>query len=123
MLLLPLLSVINGFSEHGTTHRKYSGLFINLAAQRAYHFWYFRNQKKKSKAVEAKIAQAKIEGLFEPVSLHPVIDTNSCIRTGACVAACPEKDIIGIVNGKATTINASHCIGHGACFMPALPRP
>lgn len=79
-------------------------------------FWYFRNQKKKSKAVEAKIAQAKIEGLFEPVSLHPVIDTNSCIRTGACVAACPEKDIIGIVNGKATTINASHCIGHGACF-------
>ncbi len=26
------------------------------------------------------------------------------------------KDILGIVNGKATTINASQCIGHGACF-------
>jgi thioredoxin reductase len=32
------------------------------------------------------------------------------------VAACPEKDIIGIKDGKATTINASKCIGHGACF-------
>jgi thioredoxin reductase len=30
--------------------------------------------------------------------------------------ACPERDILGIRNGKATTINASRCIGHGACF-------
>lgn len=77
---------------------------------------YLRKQKKESKQVEAKIATAKAEGLYEPVSLHPVIDENSCIRTGACVAACPEKDIIGIKDGKATTINASKCIGHGACF-------
>lgn len=79
-------------------------------------FIYLRKQKRDSKKVEAKIVQAKEEGLYEPVSLHPVIDENSCIRTGACVAACPEKDIIGIKDGKATTINASKCIGHGACF-------
>jgi thioredoxin reductase (NADPH) len=77
---------------------------------------YLRGQKRKSKKVEAKIAKAKEEGLFEPVSLHPVVDPNSCIGSGACVAACPEKDILGIVNGRATTINASQCIGHGACF-------
>ncbi len=77
---------------------------------------YLRKQKRDSKKVEAKIAKAKEEGLYEPVSLHPVIDENSCIRTGACIAACPEKDIIGIRDGKATTINASRCIGHGACF-------
>ena len=77
---------------------------------------YLRKQKLESKNVEAKIARAKLEGMYEPVSLHPVIDENSCIRTGACIAACPEKDIIGIKNGKATTINASKCIGHGACF-------
>jgi thioredoxin reductase/Pyruvate/2-oxoacid:ferredoxin oxidoreductase delta subunit len=79
-------------------------------------FIYLRKQKRDSKKVELKIAQAKEDGLYEPVSLHPVIDENSCIRTGACIAACPEKDIIGIKDGKATTINASHCIGHGACF-------
>lgn len=77
---------------------------------------YLRKQKRDSKKVEEKIATAKLEGLYEPVSLHPVVDENSCISTGACIAACPEKDILGIRNGKATTINASQCIGHGACF-------
>lgn len=64
-----------------------------------------------------KLKQAKEDGLFEPVSLHPVVDVNSCIRTGACISACPEEDILGIINGKATVINASVCIGHGACFQ------
>ncbi|MEI6141826.1 MAG: NAD(P)-binding domain-containing protein [Mariniphaga sp.] len=77
---------------------------------------YLRKQKKESKIVDQKIAIAKEEGLHEPVSLHPVINVNSCIKSGACITACPEKDIIGIRNGKATIINASHCIGHGACF-------
>ena len=79
-------------------------------------FIYLRKQKMDSKKVDAKIAKAKLEGSYEPVSLHPVVDEGSCIRTGACIAACPEKDILGISNGKATTINASRCIGHGACF-------
>jgi thioredoxin reductase (NADPH) len=77
---------------------------------------YLRSQKRKSSEVEEKIKVAKQEGLFEPVSLHPVVDEKNCIQTGACIAACPEKDILGIRRGKATTINASHCIGHGACF-------
>jgi len=79
-------------------------------------FLYLRKQKRGSRAVEDKIEKAKLEGAHEPVSLHPVVDHNSCIGSGACIAACPEKDILGIRNGKATTINASHCIGHGACF-------
>ncbi|MFQ5448950.1 MAG: NAD(P)-binding domain-containing protein, partial [Saprospiraceae bacterium] len=79
-------------------------------------FIYLRKLKKESEIVEAKVEKAKEEGLFEPVSLHPLIDLNTCIKSGACVTACPEKDILGIVRGKATLINASHCIGHGACF-------
>jgi len=77
---------------------------------------YLRKQRRESKIVAEKIENAKQSGLFEPVSLHPVVDQGSCIKTGACIAACPEQDILGIQNGKATTINASHCIGHGACF-------
>lgn len=77
---------------------------------------YLRKQRRESKLVGEKIEKAKREGLHEPVSLHPVIDVNSCIKTGACIVACPEKDILGIQNGKATPINASRCIGHGACF-------
>lgn len=77
---------------------------------------YVRQLKRNSKKVEAKIQIAKEEGLHEPVSLHPEIDVNTCIQSGACIEACPEKEIIGIRNGKATLINASRCIGHGACF-------
>jgi thioredoxin reductase len=78
--------------------------------------FYLYKKSRESKTTQKKIAQAKLDGLYEPVSLHPVVDPGSCIQTGACIAACPEKDILGIVNGKATTINASRCIGHGACF-------
>ncbi|NVO01205.1 MAG: NAD(P)-binding domain-containing protein [Bacteroidetes bacterium] len=78
--------------------------------------FYLWRQRAKSNIVEEKIKKAKEDGLYEPVSLHPVVNPNSCIQTGACISACPEKDILGIVKGKATTINASRCIGHGACF-------
>ncbi|GIV30820.1 MAG: hypothetical protein KatS3mg029_0171 [Saprospiraceae bacterium] len=77
---------------------------------------YLRKEKKTSRIVAAKIEQAKEEGLHEPVSLHPRIDLNTCIKSGACVEACPEKDILGIINGGGALINASNCVGHGACF-------
>lgn len=79
-------------------------------------YLYLRSQRKASKLVSVKIEKAIQDGTFEPVSLHPVIDLHTCIKSGACVEACPEKDILGIVNGGAALINASQCIGHGACF-------
>ena len=78
--------------------------------------FYLRKKNRASRVVEEKVRRAKEDGLNEPVSLHPYIDVNKCIQTGACISACHEKDIIGIINGKATLINASQCIGHGACF-------
>jgi thioredoxin reductase (NADPH) len=78
---------------------------------------YLRKKKKESNIVDEKIKIAKEFGMHEPVSLHPYIDVNKCIQTGACISACPEHDILGIRNGKATIINASLCIGHGACFL------
>ena len=79
-------------------------------------FFYLRKKTRKSKETVKKIAIAKEEGLYEPVSLHPYIDLNTCIGVAACINDCPEKDILGIVDGKAAVINTSNCIGHGACF-------
>jgi thioredoxin reductase/NAD-dependent dihydropyrimidine dehydrogenase PreA subunit len=79
-------------------------------------YFYLRKLRKISDTTVKKIARAKEEGRYEPISLHPFIDLSTCIGSAACVAACPEKDILGIVNGKAEVINASSCIGHGACF-------
>ncbi|WP_265200536.1 NAD(P)-binding domain-containing protein [Aureitalea sp. L0-47] len=77
---------------------------------------YLRKLKKNTMETVKKVEIAKEEGLFEPVSLHPHINLNTCIGSAACVSECPEKDIIGIANGKATLINSSNCVGHGACF-------
>lgn len=79
-------------------------------------YFYLKSVNKKSAITEAKVNLAKEEGRFEPLSLHPYIDLNTCIGSGACISACPEKDILGIVGGKATVINATSCVGHGACF-------
>lgn len=54
-------------------------------------------------------------GLTEPASLHPVIDQNLCIGCEACVKACPEHYVLGIIRRKAELIGPTHCIGHGAC--------
>jgi thioredoxin reductase/NAD-dependent dihydropyrimidine dehydrogenase PreA subunit len=47
--------------------------------------------------------------------LHPVIDPNKCLGCAACVKACPETKILGIIGGKAKLINPTSCVGHGAC--------
>lgn len=79
-------------------------------------YFYLKINRKKSEETSRKIRKAKASGLNEPVSLHPVVDIDSCIGSGACIKACPENDVLGLVNGKAHTINASRCVGHGACF-------
>ncbi len=57
----------------------------------------------------------KEAGLTEPASLHPLINTNLCVGCGSCVTACPEGNVLGLIDDRARLINATHCIGHGAC--------
>ena len=78
--------------------------------------YFYKKGKTNTATTVTKIAKAKELGFNEPSSLHPVVNTDICIGSAACIAACPEHDILGLVNGMATTINASRCVGHGACF-------
>ena len=79
-------------------------------------YFYLRRSQTNSKKVKQKRRKAEELGFHEPVSLHPVINPDLCIGSGACVTACPEHDILGVAHGKGITINASRCVGHGACF-------
>ena len=90
--------------------------FVILLMAGSILFYYLRKKKKKAISTYEKIERAKELGLNEPVSLHPVVDTESCIGSGACIAACPERDIFGLVEGHVKVINVSRCVGHGACF-------
>ncbi len=76
---------------------------------------YIRKQKRESNEVSEKINQAIEDGTHEPVALYPYIDLDRCIKSGACYMACPEHDVIGVKDGRATVINAVFCVGHGAC--------
>jgi len=59
--------------------------------------------------------ESKEAGLTEPTSLHPHIDLSLCCGSAACVTACPEHTVIGLVDGKAVVVDPTACIGHGAC--------
>jgi len=63
----------------------------------------------------ATLEEARAAGLSEPASLHPLINLADCIGCGSCVDACPEKNVLGLIHGKAHLINPASCIGHGAC--------
>ncbi|MFO1173393.1 MAG: NAD(P)-binding domain-containing protein [Hyphomicrobiaceae bacterium] len=87
----------------------YAGL---LAAATAIFAVFRRRTEKAAVSIRDQAAEA---GLVEPPSLHPVIDLGKCLGCGACVAACPEGEILGLVAGKAELIEPTRCIGHGAC--------
>lgn len=72
----------------------------------------YRATERKSHTI---LEDAREAGLTEPNSLHPVIDTAKCVGCSACVLACPEGDVLGLLEGKATLIDPTRCIGHGAC--------
>jgi len=78
----------------------------------------FTLNKRRKQRLSLEILQENQKiGLTEPASIHPVIDPNVCKGCGACVNACPERDkqVLGIIAGKAALINPTSCIGHGAC--------
>lgn len=76
---------------------------------------YLGSRRRAEKHSLAARVEAAESGLTEPASLHPLIDPVKCLGCGACLRACPEGDILGLINGKAELIQPSECIGHGAC--------
>jgi thioredoxin reductase (NADPH) len=89
-------------------------LSITLVVVMAWTLQFYLKRKRDQKNLR-RLQVTLAEGLLEPVSLHPLIDTDLCIGSGACVAACPEGDVLGLIKGKSVLINPTHCIGHGAC--------
>lgn len=67
------------------------------------------------KAAKRRLDDAVQSHMTEPPTLHPIIDPSKCLGCGACVNACPEGDVLGLIGGKSVLINGANCIGHGAC--------
>jgi thioredoxin reductase/NAD-dependent dihydropyrimidine dehydrogenase PreA subunit len=78
-------------------------------------FLYIRGHRRRGSLAVATLEEARSTGMTEPASLHPVIDATRCVGCGSCVGACPEGEVLGLIDRKAQLVNPSHCIGHGAC--------
>lgn len=67
---------------------------------------------------KAKQSLADVSALGDdlvPTSIYPKVDMDRCIGSGACVQACPEHDVIGLIGGRGKLVNPLGCVGHGAC--------
>lgn len=72
-------------------------------------------RRTREKRARETLERSLAAGLSQSASLHPIIDESLCLGCNACVKACPEGEIIGLVQGKAKLIEPANCIGHGAC--------
>lgn len=59
--------------------------------------------------------EARAMGIDRPRAQYPMVNRSQCIGCGACVQACPEGDVLGVVWGVAEVINGERCVGHGLC--------
>jgi thioredoxin reductase (NADPH) len=91
----------------------YLGVIAVAVAIVAGYIWRYRSATKRARRTLQKSVDA---GMSEPVTLHPEVSPNRCIGTGSCMKACPEGEIIGIVNGRFALLAPNKCIGHGACL-------
>lgn len=76
---------------------------------------YIYRRRRRAQRAHRTLEQSTSSGHSEPITLHPVINPNRCLGSGACVAACPTGDVLAVVGGQATLVNPTHCIGHGRC--------
>ena len=80
----------------------------------------FGLEHRRQRAARGDLFRAQSLGNDDPPTLYPRIEPSLCVGCGGCVTACPEKDVLRVVDGRARLVNASHCVGHGEC-KPVCP--
>lgn len=59
--------------------------------------------------------EARERGSHKAQLRYPQIDLSRCLGCGACVRACPEEGVLGLIHGQAAVLHGARCVGHGLC--------
>ena len=92
-----------------------SVIYLSFGGMLAVSFALQVRRHRKKEGAASKAANRHGLGSGGPKAQHPHIDITHCIGCGACVNACPEGQVLGLVGGKAALIHGEKCIGHGLC--------
>jgi thioredoxin reductase (NADPH) len=76
---------------------------------------YLLHFRRRSHKDRSRKEEAVRLGIDRPVAQFPYVDPARCIGCGACVDACPEGDVLGVVGGTAVVVNGLRCVGHAHC--------
>lgn len=76
---------------------------------------YYRRLRRREAEAHSRLEELQITGHDKAAGLHPHIDPLECVGCGSCVDACPEGDVLGVVDGKAMLVHGAKCVGHGRC--------
>jgi len=94
-------------------------VLVLVLAATIYWLW-ARHLEKRHQQALVTLEDLAALGDVVPDTIHPIIDLDRCIGSGACVRACPETNVLELVHGQARLLNPLACIGHSAC-LPACP--
>ncbi len=90
-------------------------VIVAAALIRATVLPYYRKVRRREHEARDRFDRLKLTGLHAAVTMHPHIDALNCIGCGTCVSACPEGDVLAVIDGKSTLVHGSKCVGHGLC--------
>src|SRR5579864_950005 len=94
----------------------YSAVVICLGLSFLVYVAWAQRRKKAEKKARAKLQAMLASGKTEAYALYPKIDELKCSGCGTCTVVCLEGDILQMIDGKATLVTPTKCVGHSLCY-------
>ncbi len=73
-------------------------------------------EKRRESVLIATLERLGARGEITTDHAHPVVDLHRCIGSGSCVYACPQKHVLGVIQGQAKLLDPLACTGCQECL-------